>query len=592
MSYTVLARRFRSQDFDDLVGQEPIARTLRNAIESNRVAHAYLFCGTRGVGKTSTARILAKALNCEQGPTPKPCGVCDRCRSIAAGDDIDVVEIDGASNRGIDDIRELRNNAIYRPARSPYKIYIIDEVHQVTRDGFNALLKTLEEPPSHVKFIFATTEPQKVPETIRSRCQEFVFRLIPTDQIARRLGEVLRAEKIQASDEVIERVARAGRGSMRDALSLMDQLLSMGTDSISEQTVEYLLGEPATVQMLRLAGALADGDAAAALTVADELLASGYAPEQFVVSLIEHLRRLMLLAVIGPQCRFLDVGSAERGPLAEQSARFEPVNLVYMIQVIEQLRQSVRSTTMAARALVDAALVRLALLDRFADTAELVERLNGSPGGASAEDASKKKAPASLPTRAVTVPPDPAPAAAEAPPAEGVASADLGPPLLDPDSPLESAAPDGQWQPFWQQVLSRLSAARMMTLAGPLAMVRLIGASGATLRVSARADLVRLLSAPQRQAALLGALGRLLGRQVAVEWIADASGPASPPTPRPVGDGPRSAAEIGPAPLSARLSQREVEQIVADAAVRKVLDVFDASVVSVERRSGGASEGG
>src|SRR3954454_5755500 len=241
--YTVLARRYRPQTFADLVGQEPVARALANALEGNRVAHAYLFTGARGVGKTSAARILAKALNCVTGPTPTPCDACDPCRSITAGEDVDVLEIDGASNRGIDEVRELRANARSRPtARSRYKIYIIDEVHMLTREAFNALLKTLEEPPPHVKFIFATTEVQRIPVTILSRCQRFDFLGIGVPRIVERLRQVVAAEGMEADDEALELVARRAGGSMRDAQSLLDQLLAFGEARLTVQHVHQLLG--------------------------------------------------------------------------------------------------------------------------------------------------------------------------------------------------------------------------------------------------------------------------------------------------------------------------------------------------------------
>src|SRR5438270_4436157 len=224
--YTVLARRYRPQQFADLVGQEAVAQALVNALQSNRVAHAYLFTGARGVGKTSTARILAKALNCAQGPTRTPCDKCEICQSIASGEDVDVIEMDAASNRGIDEIREIRQTVRSRPSRSRYKIYIVDEVHMLTREAFNALLKTLEEPPEHVKFIFATTEVQKIPVTILSRCQRFDFAGIGTARIVERLRQVVSGEKMQADDDALEWIARRAGGSMRDAQSLLDQLLA------------------------------------------------------------------------------------------------------------------------------------------------------------------------------------------------------------------------------------------------------------------------------------------------------------------------------------------------------------------------------
>ncbi|MFW6062413.1 MAG: DNA polymerase III subunit gamma/tau, partial [Planctomycetota bacterium] len=274
--YLVLARKYRSTTFEEVVGQQHVAQTLVNALKSGRVAHAYLFTGTRGVGKTTMARILAKALNClsYDEPTATPCNECDACEAIGRGDDLDVVEIDGASNRGIDEIRELRANAIYRPARSRYKIYYIDEVHQITRDAFNALLKTLEEPPEHVKFIFSTTESDKVPQTILSRCQRFDFRNIPTRQIADHLRQLCQSEGVEADDAALFRVARAAAGSMRDGLSLLDQLLSAGT-RVTEQDVVRILGTPPDEQVLELARAVTDGAPAGALTQLDGLLQGG-----------------------------------------------------------------------------------------------------------------------------------------------------------------------------------------------------------------------------------------------------------------------------------------------------------------------------
>src|SRR3954469_25732520 len=243
MAYTVLARRYRSSTFDDLIGQDHVARTLKKAITSGRIAHAYLFCGTRGTGKTSTARILAKCLNCESSdaPTPDPCGTCNSCTAIARGEDIDVIEIDAASNTGVDNVRDLINNAQFRPARSRFKVYIIDEVHMLSKSAFNALLKTLEEPPAHVKFILATTEPEKVLPTILSRCQRYDFRNIPTREIAAHLKNITKKEKIKADDDALFLVAKAGAGSMRDSLSLLDRPLRGGEKEVNGETVAQLL---------------------------------------------------------------------------------------------------------------------------------------------------------------------------------------------------------------------------------------------------------------------------------------------------------------------------------------------------------------
>jgi DNA polymerase-3 subunit gamma/tau len=285
MAYTVLARRYRSRNFDELVGQEAIATTLKNAIAAGRVAHAFLFTGTRGVGKTSSARILAKALNCEKGPTPTPSSTCAICQDIARGEDVDVIEIDGASNTSVEDVRQLRNNAIYRPARARFKIYIIDEVHMISTSAFNALLKTLEEPPEHVKFIFATTEPNKVPITIQSRCQRFDFKPISKSQIAEQIRHILSEEKIEADPAVVDRVARLANGSMRDALSLLDQILSVGQTKITPQLADQFLPVPPIEQYAELIRAALAHDAAGVLKQTDVILRSR-APRR-----VEHPRR-------------------------------------------------------------------------------------------------------------------------------------------------------------------------------------------------------------------------------------------------------------------------------------------------------------
>jgi len=280
MAYTVLARKYRSRTFDEVVGQQPIATTLVNAINADRIHHGYLFTGTRGVGKTSMARILAKALNCLSAdrPTATPCLECDACRSIAGGGDIDVVEIDAASNTGVDNVRELRSNAAYRPARSRFKVYIIDEVHMLSTGAFNALLKTLEEPPGHVKFILATTEIQKVPATIQSRCQRFNFQNIGPSAIADRLTEIVASENAAADPAVLQRVARLANGSMRDALSILDQLLSVAAEKLTLDVLTDVLPPSQDEQIVELFTHAAQGDAAAVLASVENMLAAGRAP--------------------------------------------------------------------------------------------------------------------------------------------------------------------------------------------------------------------------------------------------------------------------------------------------------------------------
>jgi DNA polymerase III subunit gamma/tau len=363
MAYTVLARRYRSQAFDEVVGQEPIARTLANAIKTGRVAHAYLFCGTRGVGKTSMARIFAKALN--GGSEDLDAAIMSGARAT------DVVEIDAASNNGVDDVRDLIANAAYRPLRGPYKIYIIDEVHMLSTAAFNALLKIMEEPPEYVKFILCTTEAQKVPATVQSRCQRFDFRNIPTPRIGDHLREVLAKEKIKAEPELIHAVARLGNGSMRDALSLMDRLMASGEKTLTLKLLEELLGLPDRELISRLIDSVADGTPAGALAEAGELLSRGISAEQVIEALLERFRDLMVLAACGPDTELVDLSDAARQDEAARAGRFDASGLVHMIALCESIQRACK-TSAAPRALLDALMVRLALTEKLADVTAVV----------------------------------------------------------------------------------------------------------------------------------------------------------------------------------------------------------------------------
>lgn len=440
MAYTVLARKYRSRTFDEVIGQEPIATTLVNAIKTGRIHHGYLFTGTRGVGKTSMARILAKALNClaAEAPTPAPCCECDACRAIAEGQDLDVVEIDAASNTGVDNIRELRSNTAYRPARSRFKVYIIDEVHMLSTGAFNALLKTLEEPPGHVKFILATTEVQKVPATIQSRCQRFNFRHISAEAIAGRLGEIVRSEGARAEEAVLRRVARLANGSMRDALSILDQLLSVSPETLTAEVLDEVLPPAQDEEVLRLLQHVAAGDVAAALADVDALLAAGRGLEVFCHDLVETARSLMLIRACGPEAPLVDVPAAARDEYAALSRQFELSQYVQMIAMLEELRRNVRFSG-AGRALTDALVVRLAHLRAWAPIEQLLAEL---PASAAAPAVEKKKsvAPAAPGGEVAAEVSDPVPRAV---PAATIACGEEGPSAEDrlPPEAYEPAPP-------------------------------------------------------------------------------------------------------------------------------------------------------
>ena len=383
MSYTVLARRYRSRSFDEVVGQGAIAQTLSAAIEHGRVAHAYLFVGTRGVGKTSMARIFAKALNC---PGDEPADVAE---AIMAGRDTDVIEIDAASNNKVEEARELIANSVYRPLRGRFKIYIIDEVHMLTTQAFNALLKTMEEPPEHVKFILCTTEAHKVPATIQSRCQRFDFRNIPTDQIAGHLRAVVKKEGMKAEPELVHSVARMGAGSMRDALSLMDRLMAGAAkgETLTIDLLERLLGLPPRELLAALIDALAEADAAAALTTGDALLSRGVSIDQLLASVVETMHDLMLITTCGAETTLVDLSPEARERAAHAAGAFDSAGLVHMIALCEHAQRAIKSSA-NPRAIFDALIVRLAMTEKLADVTALLA--GGGAGAGSPAPAAVK----------------------------------------------------------------------------------------------------------------------------------------------------------------------------------------------------------
>jgi DNA polymerase III subunit gamma/tau len=330
VSYEVFARKYRPQTFDNLVGQEHVSQTLKNAVAQNRLAHAYLFVGPRGIGKTSTARILAKALNCVKGPTVTPCGVCDNCREIAAGNSLDVIEIDGASNNSVEDVRELRDNVRYAPAKGRYKIYLIDEVHMLSSAAFNALLKTLEEPPSHVKFIFATTEPQKVLPTILSRCQRFDLHRIPANLIAKHLQFIAGKEKITLEPKAAHAIARGAEGGLRDAESMLDQLVAFCGDPITEADVLKVFGFTGQQTVASLTEKILRSATADAVQLLHEQCEAGKDMMRLMADLISYLRDLLVFKV-KPETLSEDVDLELQTSLAAQAELIETDRLLELI---------------------------------------------------------------------------------------------------------------------------------------------------------------------------------------------------------------------------------------------------------------------
>ncbi|MBM3277029.1 MAG: DNA polymerase III subunit gamma/tau [Candidatus Handelsmanbacteria bacterium] len=379
MAYQVTARKWRPRRFDQVVGQEHITTTLKNALSSGRVAQCYLFCGSRGVGKTTTARILAKALNCARPDGADPCGECPSCRSIAEGTSMDVLEIDGASNNKVEDVRELREVVRYAPTEGSHKIYIIDEVHMLSTSAFNALLKTLEEPPPRVVFVFATTEVQQVPETILSRCQRFNFRRIPAGQIARHLQAIAQAEGIAVEEDALFLLAGRADGSLRDAESLFDQVVSFDQERVSTSGVHQVLGLVDRSAHFELIGALAEADASRVLGLIGAVVAEGGEVEEFVLGLVEHLRHLLFVKVQGGGGA-LDVAEADRTRYEQLAGLFAEEDLLRMMRAVLDLAGEL-PRSLYPRFRAELALVRLARMGRAVEVGQLLARLKALESG-------------------------------------------------------------------------------------------------------------------------------------------------------------------------------------------------------------------
>ena len=380
MSCLVLARKWRPQVFEDVVGQEHVTRTLQNAIKTGRVAHAYLFTGARGVGKTSAARILAKALNCINGPTPVPCNTCESCKEIAGGSSMDVFEIDGASNTGVDDIRELRENIKFPPIKCRYRIYIIDEVHMLSTNAFNALLKTLEEPPPHVIFVFATTDPQKIPVTILSRCQEFDFKRIPALLIQERLKTIAESEKIKITDRGLHIIAREADGGMRDAQSILDQVISFAGEEVSDEDVAKSLGVIDREVLKNVVKSIMERTPAGCIQVVERVYDYGYDVRLFCKNLLEYIRNLTVLKVIKDPGQLIDLPDGEIAELKTLSDGFSQDELQQLFAILSRGEEELKRSS-SPRLSLEMTLIKMATLRPLIPVSELMEMVKGLEQG-------------------------------------------------------------------------------------------------------------------------------------------------------------------------------------------------------------------
>ena len=558
--YTVLARRYRPKAFEALVGQEATAQALSNAIRSGRVGHAYLFTGPRGVGKTSTARLFAKALNCEKGPTPEPCGACGPCRDIAAGEEVDVIEIDAASHTGVDNIRELRANAGYLPAHCRFKIYIIDEVHMLSGSSFNALLKTLEEPPAHVKFIFATTEFHKIPATVLSRCQRFDFRAIGAASIANLLAEIVTKEGREAEPAALALVARQAAGSMRDAQSLLDQALAFTTGTLTAQAVHDLLGSGNDTLIAGLAEAVLSEKPDDVLRLLDTPEGMAVNPGQLMEQLASWWRDMMVVLAAGENGPELDVTPRYRDKLIGLAKGRDIESVLAGLEVLDHAIGRLRNTA-HPRLVVELALVRLSRLGHVLPVGQLVQALS-QPGAMRPPAPAPGMARPSLPAR---------PAGMEPPPKKAPAGDQATPPETPATASAPTAAGPRPAQEVWQEVLTALGPMLGGRAANASFKVRGPGAISLVFPPAAKASFDYLQSSASRLAKITEVLGQLSGATYSINLELE-DGPApKPEQPRPE--------EPKMNPMARRMAKDRAEQIPL---IQRAIEVLKATIVHAD----------
>jgi DNA polymerase III subunit gamma/tau len=589
MSYQVLARKYRPQRFSDVIGQEHVTRTLRNAIEQGRTAHGYIFSGHRGIGKTTIARILAMALNCRSAerPVPEPCGLCASCTEIRTGNSVDVMEIDAATNRGIDEIRELREAARYRPARDRFKIYILDEAHQITDAAFNALLKTLEEPPGHVVFMLATTQPEDIPQTIRSRCQHFSFHAVRFEQILAQLIELCGKESVPAEDEALALLAEAGDGSMRDALSLLDQAIASSQGRLSADSVRQLVGAASSSALEQIMQAVSTSASQEILEITDRMLSEGHNPVHLARQLVLFLRNSLVAKVAGADSSLLQISSDERNRVARVAEWFSEEDLARHLQIMLRTHAEI-GYRQEQRFHLELGLLKLAHAQRLLPIERLLSGVEAEKGPASdravpivpepkkseasgtarrvlspfAADSARKGTPRLETMNAV------APVPVWTPPTPGAAAqvvmGSAAPAVARQNEP-EAAPNESDVEHVRSAVLAALAEQGLGMLSSMLeAGEWAVEGNELVVRVAASAALIDMSLSSDAKRTVIAAAGAVLGRTIKPRVVPGA--PAKREAPKAVSLGPRGG------------SRGRAEQ---EPVVRRMMEKFDAKIRTV-----------
>ena len=527
--YQVIARKYRPQSFQDVVNQEHVKTTIENAIAQQRIAHGYIFSGQRGTGKTTIARILARCLNCIKGPTATPCGECASCREITAGGTVDVIEIDAASNRGINEMRELRENVRYQPARDRYKVFIIDEAHQITNEAFNALLKTIEEPPPWVVFVLCTTEAHKIPATIASRCQHFSFRSVDFEDLTARMAWICKEEGIEAEPEALAILAAAGEGSVRDSLSALDQAIACCGTKLNAADVRALLGAFSLESLEKVSQALAGGDSRRMLEVVDELERNGQNLQHFARELARYFRNLLVARIAGAETRLIAASAAQRQQLAEIAGRFSEEDLTRYLNLSLELFKDLQQS-LQPRFHLEIGLVRLVQAGRLLPIEQALAQIGGDPGAPPA-----RSAPPPPPPRPSSPPPPPPPARTGPSPFELDSAKKAGTRQAEAPAPpergrAEAPAPPAEAGDWRARIHAALMELGMPFTADAVENSRVVEANGELQFIASKADSLALTPADLAKA-IRAAAGRDMRVKVKIEeGAAPEAAPLAQPT--------------------------------------------------------------